>query len=195
MKFPAVFFLIAFLTVFAGAQIQNVKDLRTAPNLEIVRYKWESYYNPLNRRYASSITAEDEARARERQKRTNPTEGNTVLPSARDPFVVSPKLGSIRSGFLYTIVLKNKSGKTIKNINWSYFFLNPKNLNVIAEHKFSSDSEIKTGKQKKIQALSVSKPVKVIDADLIEENLPETAVVTRVEYADGTVWERFPTTK
>jgi hypothetical protein len=55
-------------------------------------------------------------------------------------------------------------------------------------------ANIKAGKEKEIQAFSVSGPSEVVSVDTLAKNstnpFEEKVVINRVEYADGSIWQR-----
>ncbi len=189
MKFVAVMLFILTFEIVSFAQATN--NLQTPLDLEVLSWYYKDYYNPLNRNYGTSITVDDTAAKERRVKRTDSSQGNVNLPTAPDPFKIGPKaIDGLNYGSIYIITIKNVGGKTIKAVDWDYVFINPEKQNIISQHQFRNTIKLKRGKTKKIKSLTIALPVKVIHIDIIDRNLIEQVIIKRIEYSDGTVWQR-----
>ena len=93
-------------------------------------------------------------------------------------------------GFSYSARIRNGSTKTIEIVFWEYQFIDPVSKNV-TRHQFLCGVKIKPEKEKDLQAFSLSRPSEVIDVGALRNNnLQEKVFINRVEYADGTIWQR-----
>jgi len=97
-------------------------------------------------------------------------------------------------GFAYRVKVQNGGSKTIDVLFWEYEFIDPANPQAMARRQFLCGVSIKPGKEKEIQAFSVSGPSDVINVETLakksENPFVERAVINRIEYADGTIWQR-----
>jgi hypothetical protein len=98
-------------------------------------------------------------------------------------------------GFSYKAKIKNASTKIIEVVFWEYQFKEIANPTTMVRRQFLCGVNIKPEKDKELQAFSLLGPSDVISvgslANKSGENLfEEKVVVNRVEYADGTIWQR-----
>ena len=98
-----------------------------------------------------------------------------------------------RDAYRYKVTLRNDGMKVITSIDWDYLFIDPMTQQVMGHHQFTSDEAIKPGKTKEISVLYLSTPIKTINAKTLSEkraSLIEQVVIMRVQFSDGTVWQR-----
>jgi hypothetical protein len=86
--------------------------------------------------------------------------------------------------------VENKGAKEIKAIAWEYVFFDPLDRSVISRHRFLSEVKISPGKKKKVSGFTVRRPMQVARSEDASLQPVEQVVIRRVEYADGSVWER-----
>lgn len=133
-----------------------------------------------------------------------------IDPAARDPKLDSPDgrrdameksvqdartpKPSAVDGYAYRIKVQNSSTKVIEVIFWEYQFIEPSDLSRVARRQFLCGVNIKPRKDKEIHAFSLSGPSGVISAESLAGKTgnpsQEKVVINRVEYADGTIWQR-----
>lgn len=95
-------------------------------------------------------------------------------------------------GFSYGLKLKNESAKQIEVLFWEYQFIDV-TTSVVTRRQFLCGLNLKPGKEKEVVAFSMSGPSRVVSAEsLVESKVPtqERVVINRIEYADGTLWQR-----
>lgn len=97
-------------------------------------------------------------------------------------------------GFDYRAKVRNESTKLIEIVFWEYRFSDPSNAEAVTRRQFLCGVNIKPGKGKELQAFSVLGPNDVISlatlANKSENLFGEKVVINRVEYADGSIWQR-----
>jgi hypothetical protein len=97
-------------------------------------------------------------------------------------------------GFVYRLKVQNPGSKTIDVLFWEYEFIDPANPNAMARRQFLCGVNIKPGKEKEIQAFSASGPSDVVNVETLAKKSAapflEKAVINRVEYSDGSIWQR-----
>jgi hypothetical protein len=133
-----------------------------------------------------------------------------IDPAARDPKLDSPdgrrdamekSVQEARSpkplpvdGFAYRVKIQNSSAKVIEVIFWEYQFVESSDATRLARRQFLCGVNIKPRKDKELQAFSTSGPSSVISAESLAGKpgnaFQERVVINRVEYADGTIWQR-----
>jgi len=97
-------------------------------------------------------------------------------------------------GYAYRVKVQNTSAKVVEVMFWEYQFKEKANPTNVARRQFLCGVNIKPDKEKELQAFSVNGPSDVISVSSLgnkaEELFEEQVVINRVEYADGTIWQR-----
>ena len=105
----------------------------------------------------------------------------------------SPRRKAV-DGFAYRVKVRNASAKVIEVLFWEYRFTETARPANVARRQFLCGVNIKPNKEKELQAFSPSGPSGVISvgslADKSGNLYQENVVINRVEYADGTIWQR-----
>ena len=94
-------------------------------------------------------------------------------------------------GFSYLAKIHNGGKQAIEIVFWEYQFIDAASKNV-TRHQFLCGVKIKPDKEKEVEAFSMMRPSGVVDAGTLVNNnvLQEKVLINRVEYADGTIWQR-----
>jgi hypothetical protein len=98
-------------------------------------------------------------------------------------------------GYAYRVKMQNTNTKAIDIVFWEYQFIdNAANSGTVTRRQFLCGVNIKPDKGKEVQAFSLSGPSEVVNVDAMA-NKPgspakEQVVINRVEYADGSIWQR-----
>ncbi|MBD0371899.1 MAG: hypothetical protein ICV60_13750 [Pyrinomonadaceae bacterium] len=97
-------------------------------------------------------------------------------------------------GFLYQAKIQNASDKTIEVLFWEYQFKERANPANVATRQFLCGVDIKPGKEKELKGFTISGPSNVISVGSLDNKsanlFEEKIVINRVEYSDGTIWQR-----
>lgn len=98
-------------------------------------------------------------------------------------------------GYAYRAKIQNASQRVIEIVFWEYQFKESANPESVARRQFLCAVNIKPGKEKELQAFSTLGPSGVISTGSLANKsggklFEEKAVINRVEYADGTIWQR-----
>jgi hypothetical protein len=97
-------------------------------------------------------------------------------------------------GFAYRVKIQNASTRVIEVLFWEYQFIDPSNPQTVARRQFLCGVNIKPDKEKELQAFSLSGPTDVLSVGSLANKsgnlFQEKIVINRVEYADGTIWQR-----
>ena len=98
------------------------------------------------------------------------------------------------AGFTYLIKVQNGSGKTTQIIFWEYLFREVANPANVTRRQFLCTARINPEKGKDLQAFSLLGPSNVIDVKSLSKasanQFEEGVLINRVEFVDGTFWER-----
>jgi hypothetical protein len=105
----------------------------------------------------------------------------------------SPR-GKPVDGFEYKAKIKNTGTKVIEVVFWEYRFIETADPSSIARRQFLCGVNIKPDKDKELQAFSLMGPSDVISVSSLANKsgnlFEEKIIINRVEYSDGTIWQR-----
>ena len=97
-------------------------------------------------------------------------------------------------GYAYSVKVRNPSQKEVEVVFWEYQFEETANPSNLTRRQFLCGVRIKGGKEKEIQAFGGSGPAGSVSAGSLAKGsaspFAERVRVNRVEYADGTIWQR-----
>ena len=97
-------------------------------------------------------------------------------------------------GFAYVVKVQNANTKVIETLFWEYQFIDPSNSANSTHRQFLCFVNIKPDKGKELQAFSMFGPSDVISMEDLAKGsgnvFQEKVVINRVEYTDGSVWQR-----
>ena len=96
-------------------------------------------------------------------------------------------------GYSYQVKIHNVGAKLIQKLFWDYEFTEIANRN-LTRRRFMCGGEIKPDRQKEFQIFSLSGPSEVVNVKTLAADAGKefrgAVIVNRVEYSDGTFWER-----
>ena len=94
-------------------------------------------------------------------------------------------------GYLYRIKVQNMSTKVAEVVFWEYRFVDPANPELIARRQFLCGVNIPANKGKDLEGFSLSGPSEVVNVKTLADNaFKEDVLINRVEYSDGSIWQR-----
>lgn len=95
-------------------------------------------------------------------------------------------------GYEYRAKVKNTSSNPVEIVFWEYQFINSAKPDEMVRHQFLCGVKVPANKEKELVAFIRSGPSDVVDANAAATNqvVQEKAVINRVEYADGSIWQR-----
>lgn len=97
-------------------------------------------------------------------------------------------------GYTYRVKVQNASAKLVEIVFWEYRFLDPAHPEFIARRQFLCGVSIAAGKGKDLEGFSLSGPSDVINVETLGDNaaspFKEEVLINRVEYSDGSIWQR-----
>jgi hypothetical protein len=191
--------LLSLLIPFQSSVVTNDSPM------EVVSFKWSRA-----RKTIETPEVEGNAPAREmipqnrnfaRNSRVNDPQGvrdpnNDTLDGRRAAMEKSvaesraPKAKAM-DGYAYRIKAVNQSQKVVEIIFWEYQFVDPANPDLIARRQFLCGVNIPAGKAKELEGFSLSGPSDVVDVKTLDSGgFKENVLINRVEYADGSIWQR-----
>ncbi len=105
----------------------------------------------------------------------------------------SPKTREVE-GFAYKVKVRNSGPKVVEVLFWEYQFEEAADPSNLARRQFLCGVQVKAGKDRELLAWSASGPNGAISAGSLankaESPFRERVRINRIEYSDGTIWQR-----
>ncbi|HEU4796460.1 MAG TPA: hypothetical protein VFT02_12565, partial [Pyrinomonadaceae bacterium] len=145
---------------------------------------------PQNRNFARNARINDPAGVRDPNADTLEGRSAAIEKSVQESRTAKPKA---TDGFAYKIKVQNSARKAIEIVFWEYQFHDPADPSLVARRQFLCGVEIAGEKSKELEGFSLSGP-SVVNvstlADKSENPFKEQVLINRVEYSDGSIWQR-----
>ena len=189
-----ILFLLLFLPVIlfkAGSQ----QPANSAPDVEVGEIsssKFRTYesHDPSGRQRANSNKADGVSR--ESVYRDEVQNRNSIENRSRDMLDLERSvMGESRpiDMFRYRVSLKNTGVKLVKAIVWDYQASDTDQFTDSTHRQFRCTAKIKPNQSERVEGFSVLPPTRVITASGTK-SFSERVIINRIEYADGTSWQR-----
>lgn len=96
--------------------------------------------------------------------------------------------------YAYRVKVQNPTQKAVEILFWEYQFEETANPSNLTRRQFLCGVQIKGGKEKELQAFGGSGPAGVVSAETLANKaanpFAERVRINRIEYTDGTIWQR-----
>lgn len=200
MKRPALLLLLLLFIPLIDVSAQS-SQASEAPDLTVSKKNWrkEIHHPALT---SDPFRANDEQAELQRVQKDNSIrnsvrvrEGNTPLPAVRNTKPMPTESDGPQVWFVYRVTVKNSGTKTIAALEWDYLFFDSEKAERVGQHSFRHRIKIRTGKTTELIGHSTKPPSSVIDATRAKNgdtHLSEEVIIRRIEYEDGSVWQRPP---
>jgi hypothetical protein len=97
-------------------------------------------------------------------------------------------------GFAYRAKVQNSGAKVVEILFWEYEFAEPTDPPTVSRRQFLCAVNIKPGKDKELKGFTTSGPTDVVSVASLskksESPFKERVIINRVEYSDGSIWQR-----
>jgi hypothetical protein len=198
MKVLSVVLLALSLQALALAQESTAPS--TPPDVEIVSKNWrrEVIHAKIDE---DPFKANDQQRDIEREQKIatiyNETKAKNQkpirpeTPDSAQPTVEMPK--DVKATYFYQAKIKNTGSKTIKSVDWMYLFLDTETKEEVSRFQTVSKVKINPGKSADLSMQVQTPPTNLIDATKATKDKTqfiEQVLISRIEYSDGSVWQR-----
>ena len=194
---------VLFLTVAANAQTSvpvNPHDVSIVKFSWIKeKINWESnpFGGPNENFHEMQFRARAERTAASAKQAGRPDADKLAKDAQTDAAIIRAereKKGPRRYVFFYALTVKNNSTQTIKEIDWDYVFFDAATGEELGRRQFTSVEKIGAGKTKELSFVLDAPPIRRISVYSLDRKeragLLEDALIVRVQYSDGTVWQR-----
>lgn len=211
--------LMLISAVAASAQAQvPAAGAGDAPGLSVTQYKWrQEVRNPALDEDPLSVNDEHQQllRAQRETRRANVVRersGQAPIPpptrTGAQPINVedgeqtalrrvarrADDPGGLTVNYFYEVNVSNTGEKAIRALVWEYVLFDTDTKLEVGRRRFVNEASIKPGKSKKLVGQSSFPPANTVDASKAgkqtRNQFAESVVIVRVEYADGSAWER-----
>lgn len=200
MKSLSATTLLFCLVAIAGAQ-QSASS--TAPaDVLVIKKSWQRvvHHPGLD---ADPFEANDRSREMARNQHianhengSRRNQGRAIQPQNPRPKVFKNTPNGYNAAFDYKVTLRNVGKKPIQFIAWEYIFTDPETKTEISRHELEGKIQLEPGKSKEMIGRTNRPPSITVGAEQAEKGKEnqfiEEVIITRIEYADGTVWQRPP---
>lgn len=187
----------------AAAQSISV-DVEPGPHgVSVVKTRWHKrFYNPALEEDPLRPAQDATRLQRERQatQRQNTVRGQLGRERVPLPSQTADSVGrgivmsDPRIFYIYEVRITNTGAKKIRSITWEYVFSDLSTQREVGRHHFENKVGVEVGKAKTLMGISSTPPAETVDVrDAPKrkgEQYYERVDVRRVEYTDGTFWER-----
>ena len=196
--------LFSLLLVFIP-QSQNPVISSEGTPVVVVSFKWFKDRQSVTQNADGTVPAaamipQNKNFERNRRANTSPGERDPNLDTidgrsaALEKAVQDSRAPKPVDGFSYRAKIRNANTKAIEVIFWEYQYKEPGDSATVSRRQFLCGVSIKPDKEKELQAFSVLGLHDVVSVDTLAKNLAtsgeEKVVINRVEYADGSIWQR-----
>jgi hypothetical protein len=202
-----IFLLLPFLLT-PLPPFQNAPGASDGSPMNVVGYKWTKLRQvvekpdtqgsapapamiPANRNFERNRRVNDPAGVRDPNADTIDGRSAALDKAVRESR--SPKTVEV-DGFAYKVKVHNVGPKVVEVLFWEYQFEEAADPSNLARRQFLCGVNIKAGKEKELLAWSATGPNGSISIDSLaakpENPYREKVVINRIEYADGSIWQR-----
>ena len=186
-------------------QSQNPVISGEGAPVTVLSFKWfkdrqEIAQNPEGSIPAAAMIPQNKNFEKNRRANNSPGERDPNLDTidgrsaALEKSVQESRAAKPVDGFAYRARIHNASTKLIEIIFWEYQFTDSADAANLTRRQFLCGVSIKPEKDKELQAFILNGPHDVISVDTLAKKAAnsgeEKVVINRVEYADGTIWQR-----
>lgn len=146
---------------------------------------------PQNRNFARNARINDPAGVRDPNADTLDGRSEALEKSVQESRTNKPKP---TQGFAYRIKVQNPGAKVVEVVFWEYQFHDPADPSLVARRQFLCGVNIGAEKSRELEGFSVSGPSDVVTVDALASKsanpFKEKVLINRIEYADGSIWQR-----
>ncbi len=144
---------------------------------------------PQNRIFARTARVNDPAGARDPNADTLDGRSAALEKSVAESRAPKPRP---MDGYAYHIKVQNASKRLVEVVFWEYQFQDPATPDVLTRRQFLCGVSIPAGKGKDLEGFSLSGPSEVVNVKSLESGsgFKEDVLINRIEYSDGTIWQR-----
>ena len=184
---------------------QGLELGKSNESVTVVSYKWSSIHESKKQQDAPSTSPPPEITVGNKSAGRAARINNPLIPDPNETTIDGRSAAiekavqearaakpDARDRYLYVMRVHNGSSKSIDVVFWEYQFISPEPNGSTARRQFLCGAKIKRDKDVDIRAFSLLGPTGVVMAAADDKTHPfeERAVINRIEFTDGTIWQR-----
>ena len=162
--------------------LEKIETPNTAPAAAMI---------PQNKNFQRNIRVNDPVGARDPNQDTIDGRSAAIEKSVQESR--TPQAKKV-DAFSYNVKFQNTSAQGVDILFWEYQFIDRADPSTATRRQFLCAANIKPGKDKELVTFSLSGPSDVVNVNTLAKNsdkpFDEKVVINRVEYADGSIWQR-----
>jgi hypothetical protein len=197
-------FLVVLFFCLCGSVNAQSPGPQEAPDFTVVKHSWtkerinwegDPFGGPVENFDDMRRRMVDERRVGRARSSGNIAEAAKVEREMRSEQVIKARPPAPpRYAFLYKVSLRNNTIKTIKAIDWDYIFFSSNTQSETGRLEFTSEEKIGPGKTKELNVMARRPPAKTVSVYALDkterQGLDGQVVIVRLEYTDGSIWQR-----
>jgi hypothetical protein len=187
----------------AMASSPSVTSALDPPDVTVVQFKWQKeIYIPAL--YEDPLQPAQEHAALEREQKATIKDNAVRAKMGEDPRPLPVRAakntgtghGSQSSSvsYRYEVRIRNTGAKTIRGVVWEYTLLDPETEVQVGYHRFSTTVNLPAGKTLTLVERSSAQPTGIVSANKpgkeVHNKYTERVSINRLEYSDGSAWQR-----
>jgi len=146
---------------------------------------------PQNKNFARNARVNDPAGVRDPNADTLDGRRAALEKNVQESRETKPKA---TDGFAYHVKIQNAGTKVVEIVFWEYQFQDPTDPSIVARRQFLCGVNIAANKSKDLEGYSLSGPSDVVNVSTLanksENPFKENVLINRVEFSDGSMWQR-----
>jgi hypothetical protein len=191
------------LTLFALIFCQGLEISQNNQSVTVVSYKWTSFHETTKQPDAPSTSPPPEITLGNKSAGRTARINNPLIPDPQETTIDGRSAAiekavqeartakpTSRDRYQYVMRIHNGSTKPIDVVFWEYQFISSGPNGSTTRRQFLCGVKIKRDKDADIQAFGLLGPGGVVVAATPEKSVEERAVINRIEFSDGTIWQR-----
>ena len=205
----ATLFLVLMPSGTFSSRVAAIQEQMTSDEtsmVKVVSYKWArdrqqpEQATPMLNAPVAAVIAQNKNFERNRRANVSPGERDPNLDTidgrsaALEKSVQSSRAPKPIDGFTYRAKFQNVSSKDLEIIFWEYEFTDNAISPVVSRRQFLCAGMVKPGKEKELKGFTLSGPSDVVAVESLgkktDSPLKERVVINRLEFTDGTIWQR-----
>jgi hypothetical protein len=202
MKVLLVFLMLFSLVAFG----QTPAPANNSAPMSIASFKWtrarqkvdsqqgdvavpERQVIPQNKNFARNARINEPRGARDPNQDTLDGRSAAMEKSVQESRKQQPES---HDGYAYRIKVKNSGTQVAEIVFWEYQFYDSANPELVARRQFLCGVSIRPDKEKDLEGFSLSGPSDVVSVAALADKsrFKESVLINRVEYSDGSIWQR-----
>jgi hypothetical protein len=161
--------------------MEKIEVPNSAPAAEMI---------PQNKNFQRNVRVNDPVGARDPNQDTIDGRSAAIEKSVQESRTPQSKPVD---AFAYKVKFQNTSAQGVDILFWEYQFIDRVDPAMVTRRQFLCAANVKPGKEKELVAFSLGGP-SVVNVNTLAKNsdkpFDEKVVINRVEYSDGSIWQR-----